>query len=343
MRQGRRRMRKKFLRYGFEIICVVGSAAFFFLGGFAALGGFTHSDQEHIGSAEVMATPVQAKETDGERAEERRQQKNGEEENTQNNVKENINDEDNLTKAEKNRILDELKQEEFGKKFTKRLKKDKRLWRIAGNREEYPDRLIEAMLNYPETTDFVLNYPECKNQNYPIELKECTAGKIPLFIQWDRRWGYTAYGDSLTGIAGCGPVCLSMVAIGLTGDTRYNPKWMAQFSEESGYWVPGSGTAWLLMSEGAGKLGIVSERLELSGTVLLGELMADHPIICSMKPGDFTYTGHFIVLAGLEEGKVIVKDPNSKINSRKRWDMEMLLPQIKAAWSYYMPVGMPIY
>ena len=53
-----------------------------------------------------------------------------------------------------------------------------------------------------------------------------------------------------------------------------------------------------------------------------------------MKPGDFTYTGHFIVLAGTKGDKIIVNDPNSKINSKKRWKMNKLLSQMKAAWSY---------
>lgn len=334
MRQRGRNRGKRFLRYGFEMICVVGSAAFFFLGGFVALGGFKqYSEQEYIGSAEAVATPMQAR--DEEREDGKTGQSGEDKENGQDDAGENTDIGDNLTKAEKNWILNELRQEEFGKKFIKRLRKDERLWRIAANREEYPDRLIEAMLNYPETTDFVLDYPTCKNREYPIDLEECTMGEIPLFIQWDKRWGYTPYGDSMTGIAGCGPVCLSMVAVGLTGDTRYDPKWMTQFSEENGYWVQGSGTAWLLLSEGAGRLGLLSERLELSDTVLRGELQAGHPIICSMRPGDFTYTGHFIVLAGIKQGKVIVNDPNSRNNSEKLWDMETLLPQIKAAWSFY--------
>jgi hypothetical protein len=54
-----------------------------------------------------------------------------------------------------------------------------------------------------------------------------------------------------------------------------------------------------------------------------------------MKPGDFTYTGHFIVLTGIDSnGDIIVNDPNSKKNSKKHWSLETLVPQIKGIWKY---------
>ncbi|MBQ1871316.1 MAG: C39 family peptidase, partial [Lachnospiraceae bacterium] len=57
----------------------------------------------------------------------------------------------------------------------------------------------------------------------------------------------------------------------------------------------------------------------------------------SMKPGDFTYTGHFIVLTGIDEdGKIMVNDPNSRNNSDKHWDVDTLVKQIKALWVYGM-------
>jgi hypothetical protein len=54
-----------------------------------------------------------------------------------------------------------------------------------------------------------------------------------------------------------------------------------------------------------------------------------------MKPGDFTTTGHFIVLTGLtEEGTLNVNDPNSIARSEKNWDVDTVISQVKAAWSY---------
>ena len=59
-------------------------------------------------------------------------------------------------------------------------------------------------------------------------------------------------------------------------------------------------------------------------------------IICSVRPGDFTTTGHFILLAGLEEGGIRVNDPNSPQNSEKLWAYETLEPQIRNLWAFLL-------
>ncbi|MDC7280633.1 C39 family peptidase [Butyrivibrio fibrisolvens] len=59
------------------------------------------------------------------------------------------------------------------------------------------------------------------------------------------------------------------------------------------------------------------------------------PLICSMTPGDFTKTGHFIVLTGVtDDGQIIVNDPNSPKNSKKHWDVDILVSQMKSIWKY---------
>lgn len=112
------------------------------------------------------------------------------------------------------------KKEDEGKEREEKSTEEK-LQKILDRREEYPDYLLETLDKYPETIDFVLHYPERKGKTVSSEPEEYEEGKIPLFIQWDRRWGYASYGDSLIGVAGCGPVCLSMVAVGLTSGRFY--------------------------------------------------------------------------------------------------------------------------
>ena len=62
-----------------------------------------------------------------------------------------------------------------------------------------------------------------------------SEGEIPLLIQWDKRWGYETYGDDLMALSGCGPACLSMVYVGLTGDTDMNPKAMARWRDDTNW------------------------------------------------------------------------------------------------------------
>ncbi|MGN0335817.1 MAG: C39 family peptidase [Lachnospiraceae bacterium] len=203
-------------------------------------------------------------------------------------------------------------------------------------KEEIPESLLELMEKYPETEEFVLSYPDCKYDTPDRDLSgEVTEGEIPLFLQWDRRWGYESYGDDFLAVTGCGPTCLSMVYCGLTGDTGWNPYEMANFADREGYYVEGSGSAWDLMIGGAEKLGLQVHEVIFDEEHMIEELKEGRPIICTVRPGDFTTSGHFIVLKGLDRwGKILVCDPNSKRNSDRSWSIETLMPQIKNLWSY---------
>ena len=154
-------------------------------------------------------------------------------------------------------------------------------------------------------------------------------------MQWDERWGYETYGSDFLAVTGCGPTCLSMITCGLTGSETWNPLTVAQFSEKEGYYVPGEGTSWSLMTEGASNLGLTAENIPVTQENILAALRSGIPLICSMYPGDFTYTGHFIVLTGIDEnGAITVNDPNSPANTKKHWSMTEILPQIRQSWGY---------
>jgi hypothetical protein len=201
---------------------------------------------------------------------------------------------------------------------------------------DYPESLLEFMEKYPEASDYVLSYPKKKDLHRTVDLtSEVTKGEIPLFIQWDERWGYEEYGDGLLGVTGCGPTCLSMVKCGLTGDTQWTPFAVAQMADKGGYYVNGVGSSWDLMTEGAKTLGLTVHEMSFSEESIRSTLEDGLPIICSVGPGDFTYTGHFIVLSGVnEDGTIQVRDPNSPTNSEKSWDAQVLIGQIKNLWSY---------
>ena len=202
--------------------------------------------------------------------------------------------------------------------------------------EEYPQSLLELLERNPETKDFVLNYPTNKDTDFEIDLSdELTDGTIPLFLQWDVRWGYETYGSDFMAITGCGPVCLSMVRCGLSGEDEWNPLEVANMAEEYGFYVEGAGTSWDLMTTGAIQLGLTVNSVIYDEAHIIAELEKGNPIICIMGPGDFTTSGHFIVLTGVDEsGKIKVFDPNSRINSEKSWEAKKLIPQIRNLWSY---------
>lgn len=198
----------------------------------------------------------------------------------------------------------------------------------------YPRSMIELLYNNPETRSFVLEYPFERGKEHEIDLSEYTnSDTVPLFMQWDKRWGYITYGTDVAGITACGPVCLSMVAFHLTGDEAMSPDKMIQFAIDEGYCVPGNGSAWTLISQGAKKLGLNVQELPLVEARIRKQLEAGNPVICIMGPGVFTTTGHFIVLTGYEDGKFRVNDPNSRERSQKLWAFEDFRDQIRNLWA----------
>ena len=202
--------------------------------------------------------------------------------------------------------------------------------------ELYPEHLVEFMYSSPESVDFIYSSPEYKNKKQVIDLtEEYVRGEIPLLIQWDKRWGYEPYGDDILALSGCGPTCLSMVYTGLTGDLSMHPSAMGAFSEACGYYLEDVGTSWELMGEGARMLGLESDTIPVDRDCFYEELDAGHPLICSMSPGDFTDSGHFIVICGRKGNRLTIHDPNSPERSSRAWSYDEIEDQIKNAWAYH--------
>lgn len=249
---------------------------------------------------------------------------------------------------EAEKIQEALDSDTYKDQLTELYKKRPETKEIILNREKYSDDLLSWLFDHEEALQWVIDYPEQSARSeeelsaqglQAVNLKDYRIqNHIPVYFQWSEVWGYASYGSENIGMGGCGPTSLSMVATGLTGNTSFTPKYVADMSVNMGYYVDGVGTDWTLMTSGASELGINSAQLtNWSEDSLKSELSAGHPIICSMGPGDFTNQGHFIVLSGLtEDGKVLINDPNSKINSRKKWDMNTIINQMNAAWSFWV-------
>ena len=219
-------------------------------------------------------------------------------------------------------------------RLKKLVSKDDRINQIINNYNNYPEQLLDMLSRNIEMLDYVMEFLNNKGKTYSNDIGNIN-NEIPLLLQWDKRWGYGAYGENYVAISGCGPTSLAMVIAGLAKDNSITPYKIAKFAEQNGYYVNGIGTSWSLMIDGAKSFGINSKEIALSKIVVFNALQNGHPIICSMKKGDFTNAGHFIVLVGIENGKIKVNDPNSKNRSSVLWPYERLEPQIKNLWEFY--------
>lgn len=209
---------------------------------------------------------------------------------------------------------------------------------IYDNMDLYPELLLAALANNPDMIDFVKGYlTEEATVKGGISDEEMQK-TFPLFLQWDRRWGYVHYGDDNIAQSGCGPTCLSMVAVALTRNVLATPDAVAAYAQQNGYYYPNQGTAWSLMTEGSAEFGVKGEELPLDKNIIFNKLQNGNPVICSVRPGDFTAVGHFIVLVGVKDDKLVVNDPNSTIRSSMLWDYEQVKGQISNLWVFY-PTG----
>ena len=223
-------------------------------------------------------------------------------------------------------------------KLQNKAKSNKMISYIYENYKAYPEAVLKALSNNSELADFAIKYPlELKKEHDKVTTVEdmYEAGEMPLFIQWDDRWGYYPYGDDVLGLSGCGPTCLSMVIVALTGKNQYTPTAIADFATENGYYVKDTGTAWALFNEGVNKLGLNSRTIGKNETEMKAALDKGEILILSMGPGIFTTGGHYIVIYDYNEktGEFIIKDPNSVIRTNTTYELSAFRDQIKNIWA----------
>lgn len=213
--------------------------------------------------------------------------------------------------------------------------------RLARVRQEainagYPEKVIELLDKNPETVQFVEDYGTKKDQApaATVEAENGYSGMFPEILQWDERWGYAPYGTSIIAVSGCGPTCISMLVVGMTGDKTVTPAVVADYATQNHYVDENNDTTWAFMTQGVEHWGLTCRESNGNESEIAKELEAGHPIICSMRPGDFTDIGHFIILTSYSNGQVTICDPFNVENSKKSWNYSQISSQIKAVWVY---------
>lgn len=212
---------------------------------------------------------------------------------------------------------------------------DERYAQIVENAEKYPEKLLINLANNPEMIAFVADY---KGNTRDYDKAELTEKELqeeyPLFLQWDKRWGCLAYGDdSNVAISGCGPTTLAMAVVALTGNEEATPAAIAKFAMQEGFYMSGTGTMWSLMTEGAVAYGVRSEQINISQIEIKQHLDQGDIVICSVRQGDFTTGGHFILLYDYDDEGFSINDPFSLYRSDQKWDYGKIRSQIKAVWA----------
>lgn len=236
-----------------------------------------------------------------------------------------------VTKEEKIKKLEAIK----GKLNSQEAE---RLDYIIKNIDSYPDTLIDLVARNHETVDFVYSYKDREKYNNrklsaDIYSSYYVDGDVPLFLQWDRRWGYRIYGKEMIGLSGCGPTSLAMVIRHFDSDSTVNPYDVAKYSQDNGYVSADNFTSWKLFETGLSKYGLESQDVIPVEAKMKKALDDNKILIVSVKPGTFTERGHIIVIKGYNKnGDFLINDPNSIVNTNKTWTFDELKSEIRKIW-----------
>ena len=208
------------------------------------------------------------------------------------------------------------------------------LYFVYENEAQYPIELILSGAGNPEMADFLYGFLTADAAITGGFTDEEQPEDYPLFLQFDTRWGYLPYGSGgNVGSSGCGPTCLSMAVFYLTGDRECTPGAIAQYSLDNGYYVDGVGTQWSLMVNYPKLYGLNSYQLYWSEANMKAELDKGRILIGSVKLGNFTSGGHFIVIYGYDENGFKINDPKCVYRSGLSWTYEQIKNDFKAMWT----------
>lgn len=149
--------------------------------------------------------------------------------------------------------------------------------------------------------------------------------EVVYYSQLDERYAGEPYGTDHIGGYGCGPTAMAIVVSSLAGE-MVDPVQMAAWSYENGYWCKGSGSYHALIPAAAENWGLAVEGCSASEPQRILDALAEGKLVVAiMSKGHFTKSGHFIVLRGVQDGKILVADPASYNRSGQLWDLSIIL------------------
>lgn len=196
---------------------------------------------------------------------------------------------------------------------------------LAGFGESLAAKLLKLAAENPDARKYVAEFCD----SYPGEKAgaltkdDMVEQGVPLYMQWDQRWGYMQYLDGPMGTKGCCPTCLSMVHSAFNQTTLMSPYFVALLAAESGYCDPENGTYGEFVEYFAQHVGF--DYAEVDVTAVDGAANAlnnDWVLVCNLAPGDFTDVGHYVLITGwADDGTVHVNDPYTTANNEQSWPL----------------------
>ena len=169
------------------------------------------------------------------------------------------------------------------------------------------------------------DYIEGSGQSYEGVIFTDGGTEVAYYNQLDERWADEPYGTDNIGGYGCGPTSMSIVVSSLTEQT-VDPPAMAEWAYQHGYWCSGNGSYHSLIPGAAEGYGLSWESIATDNPQAVVDALASGKLIVAlMSKGHFTTSGHFIVLRGVQDEKILVADPASYRRSQQLWELSIIV------------------
>lgn len=170
------------------------------------------------------------------------------------------------------------------------------------------------------------------------------------YLQTDPRWGsldYSAPGEKTTiAASGCGPTAMAMV-LATWADPSVTPKTECAWALAHGYKAPRQGTYYGYFEPAGARYGLRVTRLnyaslygnatsayhaQVKDALDRGELA-----IACMGPGNWTSSGHYVLVWKIEGDTIYINDPASTKAARTKGSYSLFKQQVKYYWTIERP------
>ena len=214
--------------------------------------------------------------------------------------------------------------------------------------------IAEAILLYNKSNGTVLaglvRRRQAERALFLKEEEKYTMIKPVDYKQTDNKWGglpYAVDGETSTiKSAGCGPTSLADVLAAIVSP-YIDPVTLASWARMKNYKVKASGTSYNFFVPCAAAYGVTVRRLNTANVYgkstnavhaqALEELKKGNWLIACMGKGNWTSSGHYIVVYGYQGGNVYINDPASTKATRACNTWELFISQVKYYWVVEVP------
>lgn len=174
------------------------------------------------------------------------------------------------------------------------------------------------------------------------------------YLQTDARWAnndYSAPGEKTTiGKSGCGPTAMAMV-LATWADPAVTPATECAWALKNGYKAKGQGTYYAYFVPAGKRYGLTVK--QLNGATLYGNASSSYHatakkaiddgdlVIACMGPGNWTSSGHFVLVWNIVGNTIYINDPASTKAARTAGDYSLFKKQVKYYFTIKRPAKVP--